>query len=145
MTVTHDVPAPYFFLSYARSDPLAGNPEEDPDEPVVTFFADLTAAVKRHASSGRKDASGFFDLDIPVGSDWKQFTTRALSAAQVFVPLYSVGYLTNSWPGRELACFKKRVEVTGRENPSHRLDPPVRAPLARGHATPPLRAGPVAL
>ena len=34
MTVTHDVPAPYFFLSYARSDPLAGNPEEDPDEPV---------------------------------------------------------------------------------------------------------------
>ncbi len=139
MTVTHDVPAPYFFLSYARSDPLAGNPEEDPDEPVVRFFADLTAAVKRHASSGRKDASGFFDLDIPVGSDWKQFATRALSAAQVFVPLYSVGYLTNSWPGRELACFKKRVEVTGRENPAHRLVPVLWAPLAGVQYPPELR------
>jgi FxsC-like protein len=139
MTVTHDVPAPYFFLSYARSDPLAGNPEEDPDEPVVRFFADLTAAVKRHASNGRKDASGFFDLDIPVGSDWKQFATRALSAAQVFVPLYSVGYLTNSWPGRELASFKKRVEVTGRENPARRLVPVLWAPLAGVQYPPELR------
>jgi FxsC-like protein len=139
MTVIHDVPAPYFFLSYARSDPLAGNPEEDPDEPVVTFFADLTAAVKRHASKGRKDVSGFFDLDIPVGSDWKQFATRALSAAQVFVPLYSVGYLTNSWPGRELACFKKRVEVTGRENPARRLVPVLWAPLAGVQYPPELR------
>jgi FxsC-like protein len=139
VTVIHDVPAPYFFLSYARSDPLAGNPEEDPDEPVVTFFADLTAAVKRHASKGRKDVSGFFDLNIPVGSDWKQFATRALSAAQVFVPLYSVGYLTNSWPGRELACFKKRVEVTGRDNAAHRLVPVLWAPLAGVQYPPELR------
>ena len=130
MTVTHDVPLPYFFLSYARSDPLAGNPREDPEEPVQTFFSDLTGAVRRHAAGGGENVSGFYDQNVPVGSDWKQFITKALSAAQVFVPLYSVGYLTNSWPGRELACFKKRVEVAGRRNPLHRLVPVLWAPLA---------------
>lgn len=130
MTVTQDVPVPYFFLSYARSDPLAGNPEEDPEQPVQTFFSDLTAAVRRHASGDRERVSGFYDQKVPVGSDWKQFITRALSAAQVFVPLYSVGYLTTSWPGRELACFKRRVQVAGRQNPLHRLVPVLWAPLA---------------
>jgi FxsC-like protein len=138
MIVTHDISAPYFFLSYARSDPLAGNPDEDPDAPVETFFSDLTDAVRRHASG--EDVSGFYDQKIPVGSDWKQFLTRALSAAQVFVPLYSVGYLTSSWPGRELACFKKRVEVAGRLNPVHRLVPVLWAPLAGVQYPPELRA-----
>jgi FxsC-like protein len=140
MTMAHDVPVPYFFLSYARSDPLAGNPEENPDEPVETFFADLTAAVRRHAAGGGENVSGFYDQKVPVGSDWKQFITKALSAAQVFVPLYSVGYLTNSWPGRELACFKKRVEVAGRRNPLHRLVPVLWAPLAGVQYPPELRA-----
>jgi FxsC-like protein len=126
---THDIPAPYFFLSYARVDPLAGNPEEDPNLPVDTFFADLSAAVRRHARAD-DDEVGFYDQEIPRGSDWKQFTTRALSAAQVFVPLYSVAYLASSWPGRELACFNKRVEVAGGQDPVRRLVPVLWAPLA---------------
>jgi FxsC-like protein len=140
MTVTNDTLVPYFFLSYARSDPLAGNPDEDPDEPIERFFSDLTDAVRRHASGGGEGVSGFYDQKIPVGSDWKQFITKALSAAQVFVPLYSVGYLTNSWPGRELACFKKRVEVAGRRNPLHRFVPVLWAPLAGVQYPPELRA-----
>ena len=138
MTVAHDIPAPYFFLSYAPSDPLAGNPEEDPDEPVETFFADLSAAVRRHASADGRDV-GFFDQNIPPGSDWKQFITRALSAAQVFVPLYSVGYLTNSWPGRELTCFNKRVAEAGGRNPGARMVPVLWAPLAGVDYPPGLR------
>jgi FxsC-like protein len=138
VTVTHDIPAPYFFLSYARSDPLAGDPEEDPNLPVETFFADLSAAVRRHASDGGRDV-GFFDQEIPRGSDWKQFITRALSAAQVFVPLYSVGYLTNSWPGRELTCFKERVKVAGGLDPIRRLVPVLWAPLAGVKYPPGLR------
>ena len=59
--------APYFFLSYARSDPLAGNPDEDPNLPVETFFADLSAAVRRHASVGDVGVVGFFDQEIPRG------------------------------------------------------------------------------
>ena len=125
----NSIPAPYFFLSYARSDPLAGNRYEDPDELVETFFSDLTDAVRRHASGG-EGVSGFYDQGIPVGSDWKLSVTRALSAAQVFVPLYSVGYLTSSWPGRELACFKKRVEAAGRRSPLLRLVPVLWTPLA---------------
>src|ERR1700722_12752031 len=142
MTVTHDVPVPYFFLSYARSDPLAGNPDENPDEPVETFFSDLTDAVRRHAAGGGANVSGFYDRKVPVGSDWKQFITKALSAAQVFVPLYSVGYLTNSWPGRELACFKKRVEVAGRRNPLHRLGPGGGGPAGRGSVSARIAGGP---
>jgi FxsC-like protein len=129
MTVAQDIPAPYFFLSYARADPLAGNPDEDPNLPVETFFADLSAAVRRHASVDDEDV-GFFDQEIPRGSDWKQFITRALSAAQVFVPLYSVAYLANSWPGRELTCFKERVKVAGGLDPIRRLVPVLWAPLA---------------
>src|SRR3984957_6950190 len=139
MTMAHDVPVPYFFLSYARSDPLAGNPEENPDEPVETFFRDLTDAVRRHAAGGGENVSGFYDQKVPVGSDWKQFIPKALSAAQVFVPLYSVGYLTNSWPGRELACFKRRVEVAGRRDALHRLGPVLLAALGGGQFPPGLR------
>jgi FxsC-like protein len=139
LTVTHDIPAPYFFLSYARSDPLAGNPEEDPNEPVETFFADLNAAVRRHASVDGADVGGFLDRDMPPGSDWKQFITRALSAAQVFVPLYSVAYLANSWPGRELTCFKERVKVAGGLDPIRRLVPVLWAPLAGVKYPPGLR------
>lgn len=139
MTEAYNIPAPYFFLSYARSDPLAGNPEENPDELVETFFSDLTDAVQRHASRGGGVVSGFFDQKIPVGSDWKQFIARALSAAQVFVPLYSVGYLTNSWPGRELTCFRNRVTQAGRRNPDRRLVPVLWAPLAGVQDPPGLR------
>jgi FxsC-like protein len=139
MTVTHDIPAPYFFLSYARSDPLAGNPDEDPNEPVETFFADLSAAVRRHASADGAGVAGFLDREMPPGSDWKQFITRALSAAQVFVPLYSVGYLANSWPGRELTCFKERVKVAGGLDPIRRLVPVLWAPLAGVKYPPGLR------
>jgi FxsC-like protein len=137
LTKLSSIPAPYFFLSYARSDPLAGNPDEKPDQLVETFFGDLTNAVRD--ASGSEGVVGFFDQDIPVGSDWKQFTTRALSAAQVFVPLYSVAYLTNSWPGRELTCFKKRVEQAGRKNPERRFVPVLWAPLAGVQDPPGLR------
>lgn len=139
MTETHDIPAPYFFLSYARSDPLAGNPEghpeEDPDKPVKTFFADLLKAVRHHASAAADQVTGFCDQEIPAGADWKQFVTRALSGTQVFVPLYCVAYLTNAWPGRELTCFNRRVKVAGRRDPAARLVPGLWAPLA-GFQTP---------
>lgn len=139
MSQTYDIPAPYFFLSYPRIDPLAGNPDENPDQLVETFFGDLTHAVKRHATGGGEGVSGFYDRAIPIGSDVKQFTTRALSAAQVFVPLYSVAYVKNSWPGRELTCFRKRVEQAGRDNPEHRFVPVLWTPLAGVQDPPGLR------
>jgi FxsC-like protein len=136
---TYSSAAPYFFLSYPRIDPLAGNPDENPDQLVETFFGDLTHAVKRHATGGGDGVSGFYDRAIPVGSDLEKLTTKALSAAQVFVPLYSVAYLNNSWPGRELTCFRKRVEQAGRDNPEGRFVPVLWTPLAGVKDPPGLR------
>lgn len=121
---------PYFFLGYARSDPLAGSPDADSDQLVDLFFSDLTPAVKRHAIARGEEAFRFYDRATPIGSDLKQFTTKALSAAQTFVPLYSVAYLKNSWPARELTCFRRRVEQAGRKNPEHRIVPVLWSPLA---------------
>jgi hypothetical protein len=132
--------APYFFLSYARSDPLTGNPRENPDHLVERFFRDLTDAVRRHASRGAGVVSGFCDQEIPVGSDWKRSITQALSAAQAFVPLYSAGYLTSSWPGREFACFRRRVEQAGCANPVRRLVPVLWTPVGAAEDPPGLRA-----
>jgi FxsC-like protein len=124
--------APYFFLSYCRSAPLAGNPQENPDHLVDQFFRDLTRAVQDRASHAADVVAGFFDQRLPPGSDWKRVITQALSAAQVFVPLYSVGYLTNSLPGREFTCFGQRVREAGRLNPVRRLAPVLWAPLVAG-------------
>jgi len=131
--------SPYFFLSYARSDPLAGKPQEDPDHLVGRFFTDLTEAVRRHASRRADAVTGFFDQEIPAESNWKQFLSRALGVAQVFVPLYSPGYLAKSWPGRELACFRQRVESAGLANPVRRFVPVLWTPLAGPQDPPGLR------
>jgi FxsC-like protein len=139
MTEVYAASAPYFFLSYARSDPLAGNPGEDPDELVKKFFSDLTRAVRNQSSSVGDAVPGFIDREIPLDSDWKEFTARALSSAQVFVPLYSVAYVTKTWPGRELTCFKKRVTQAGHPDPVHRMVPVLWAPLPGVQDPPGLR------
>jgi FxsC-like protein len=124
---------PYFFLSYARSDPLAADLHENPDHLVGQFFRDLNDAVQGLV---KRTVSGFFDQLVPIGSDLKLSVTQAIGATQVFVPLYTVAYLTNSWPGREFACFTGRLERAGRANPARRLVPVLWAPLA-GVADPP--------
>jgi FxsC-like protein len=122
----------YFFLSYAHFPPLAGTLVEGmadpPDEWVRMFFRDLTEAVKLSASSP-PSAPGFFDEEIPVGSDWKAELSQALGTAQVFVPLFSPDYLTKSWPGREWACFERRMKSAGISDPLHRFAPVLWVPL----------------
>jgi FxsC-like protein len=127
---------PYFFLSYAHSNPLAEFPQADPDRWVRNFFGDLVAAVRRHASGRSELISGFFDQDIPIGSDWKGALSGALSAAEIFVPLYSVGYLTTSWPGREFAFFRQRMELAGVEDPERRVVPVLWTPLTESQNPP---------
>src|ERR1700722_7322811 len=127
--------APYFFLSYCHLAPLTSSPQENPDHLVDQFFMDLTVAVQDRASYAAETVAGFFDQRLPPGSDWKRVITQRLSAAQVLVPLYSNGYLMNSWSGREFACFRQLKEVV-RVNPVQRLAPVLWAPLA-GVADPP--------
>jgi FxsC-like protein len=99
--------------------------QTDPDKYVRQFFDDLAAAVSRYASPGSGLISGFFDQEIPFGSDWKESVSRALGAAEVFVPLYSPWYFARSWPGREWACFYQRMVQAGERDPVRRRFAPV--------------------
>lgn len=119
----------YFFLSYAHSPTLAETADAHPDPLVSKFFGDLLVAVRRHASTPPRLIQGFFDQQLPPGSDYKEFLSRALGTAQVFVPLYSAVYLAKSLPGREWACFRRRVELAGQQNALLRFVPVLWAPL----------------
>lgn len=121
---------PYFVLSYAHSDPLAGRPRENPDDLVGKFFSDLANAVGRLGSWSPGTVPGFYDQDIPLGADWKESFSRALGAAQVFVPLYSAAYIGKSRPGQEWACFRRRLQLAGLKNPSRRFVPVLWTPLS---------------
>ena len=122
----------YFFVSYAHSPPLAGLRPASPDEWVRSFFRDLTRMVQRHATAGSELAPGFIDMEIPLDANWKSEIVDALGAAEVFVPLYSPGYLTRSWPNRELECFKRRMAMAGIHDPVRRFAPVLWVPLPVG-------------
>src|SRR5712691_1696669 len=119
----------YFFLSYAHSPPLAGSPPARPDEWVRTFFRDLTSAVHGYASHQLGIAPGFYDQEIPLGLDWKTGLAHALGTAEVFVPLYSPGYIARSLPGREWSCFEERMKAAGIAEPLQRFAPVLWIPL----------------
>ncbi len=123
---------PYFVLSYAHSAPLAGVPEANPDELVGKFFGDLAKAVRRLGSLVPGTAPGFYDQEIPLGSDWMASFSQALGTAQVFVPLYSAAYIDRSRPGQEWACFARRMELAGLDNPRPRFLPVLWTPLSEG-------------
>jgi FxsC-like protein len=126
----------YFFLSYAHSPPLAGALGEDlpdaPDKWVRDFYDDLAAAVQARASRESGLVPGFYDQEIPIGSDWKATLSTALGTAEVFVPLYSPEYLSKSWPGREWACYEQRLTMAGIPNPLQRFAPVLWIPLPAG-------------
>ncbi len=126
----------YFFLSYAHSPPLEGILRADPDRWVRTFFSDLENSVQRRASATSQLDPGFFDQNIPLNSNWKASLTRALSSAEVFVPLYSPSYFARSWPGKEWAAFQQRVRDSGLSEPLRRFAPVLWVPLPAGQDPP---------
>jgi FxsC-like protein len=126
----------YFYLSYAQSPPLEGSTQDDRDPWVPQFFEDLTKAVEQQASPRSRLGAGFFDREIPPGSDWSASLIRELGVAEVLVPLYSPGYFARSWPGREWNCFYQRVQNAGVADPLQRFVPVLWIPLL-GEEDPP--------
>jgi FxsC-like protein len=130
-------PGGCFFLSYAHSPPLAAprrrdpgqSRRRDPDQLVGKLFTDLSAAIKRHPAWPSGLRPGFYDQQIPAGADWKESISEALRAAQVFVPLYSPGYVGRSWPGTEWVRFRGRMERVGLADPEQRFVPVLWTPL----------------
>ncbi|SIM50874.1 TIR-like protein FxsC [Micromonospora cremea] len=102
----------YFFLSYAHSAPMLEDPRLDPDKWVKVFFDDLSAAVRGQISAPDDRRVGFFDAQLSSGADWEETLTVALGNTQVFVPLYSPAYLSNSWPLGELEAFRRRLRAS---------------------------------
>ena len=119
----------YFFLSYAHSAPTSETSRSDTDAWVNVFFEDLSAAVSRRARPATGTEIGFFDQHVPVGSDWKAVLADALGAAEVFVPLYSPGYFSKSWPMRERESFLKRLTMSGVLDTERHVAPVLWIPL----------------
>jgi len=98
----------YFFLSYARLGP------EDPAEPseahdeVGAFFRKLAAEVAAR-SGAEAEQVGFYDGQVSYPADLRAALAEALGRAQVFIALYSPGYLDFSWTRREQAAFRQRL------------------------------------
>jgi hypothetical protein len=106
---TSDVPARYFFLSYAHTPPASDAPAREPEHWVNVFFADLTEQVRRRADPTKRLRPGFCEAALPPGTDSNAAMTEALAGAQVFVPLLSPHYFSKSWPQRELQSFRRRL------------------------------------
>jgi FxsC-like protein len=112
-----------FYVSYARSRRL------EPDSWVRSFYADLLAAVERHATPRPGWEVGFLDPGaLDDSHDGK--SRRALSLSEVFVALFSEGYLTDSRAGQERAAFLARLgRVPERRRAGHFVpvlwEPPV--------------------
>ncbi|SPE99761.1 FxsC protein [Streptomyces sp. MA5143a] len=88
---------PKFFVSYARVPfPRRRETAQDPNRLVFQFFDRLLAEVERHDGRGRRSV-GF--IERPGTSEEK--TIEALMDCEVFVPLYSRRYFSNSRCGRQ--------------------------------------------
>jgi hypothetical protein len=103
-----NVPARYFFLSYAHTPPTAGV-ASTPEHWVEIFFRDLTARVAVHANPTKRLEPGFCEAALPPGTDRDAAMERALAGAEVFVPLLSPHYFSKRWPQRELESFRRRL------------------------------------
>lgn len=92
----------YFFLSHARS------PSMVVDHWVQVFYEDLFEAVESLAGRNTAWDIGFGDL-APPGPDRDAEIDRAVSAARVFVPLYSPEYADS--PPRDREVFLERLNT----------------------------------
>jgi len=119
----------YFFLSYAHSAPTSERVRSDSDPSVGVFFADLVAEVRARARPAKGMEIGFFDQQIPPGTDMKAQLCDALGRAEVFVPLYSPGYLAKSWPMREQLVFQGRLRAASATTPDRHIVPVLWTPL----------------
>ncbi|MGN9906275.1 TIR-like protein FxsC [Phytohabitans sp. LJ34] len=120
-------PETYFFLSHARVAPPTDSARTDADSWVREFFRDLSLEVRRRARHDVGAEVGFLDLEVSPAADARTALLRALGSAQVFVALYSPGYIRNSWSAREQEAFGARVAE--QRSPSDRLLPVLWVPF----------------
>lgn len=91
----------YYFFSYARADASTY---------LLSFYNDLSEAVRSKTGLESPDAVGFRDADsIQPGSPWPVGIVSALSACKVFVYLHSPTYFNRDGCGREFEVIRRRL------------------------------------
>ncbi|GAA2362875.1 TIR-like protein FxsC [Dactylosporangium salmoneum] len=126
----------YFFLSYAHPSPLRGF-EMQPDAEVLKFFTDLSRRLRAVAALREGQRVGFLDAELDPGADWDRARGRALSVAQVFVPLYSPTYFNSPGTLSELRWFRDRLAVLPPEEARPHVLPVLWDPLPPRPDSPP--------
>jgi FxsC-like protein len=111
--------APWFFLSYARSDASG-------DLYVEDFVKRLSVQVRILSGDDRADV-GFFDQqDINPGSVWPDALRKALETTRTMVCLYSRTYFTREYCGKEFQAFYERTaQLSSQAAPPNGLILPV--------------------
>ena len=92
-----------FFLSHLRG--------LQQDAFLSLFYKDLSETViallkVRPAPDTRV---GFYDYQMPLGSEWDPALAEALQTSNVFIPLYSPAYFNSEFCGKEFALFLSRL------------------------------------
>lgn len=111
--------APIFYLSYAHSAPTSDKVRTDTDHWIRMVFQDLSKEIRRIRGLPPRAVVGVLGGMLPAGEDWHESKLEALSSAQVFVPLYSPGYLARTWPRREHESFLRRLAAAGARVEDH--------------------------
>jgi FxsC-like protein len=94
-----------YFLSYARIDL-----DEDPNGCVRRFYDDLDQQVRRRLVLKGK-CGGFFDSQsTQLGERWPDALGNALRTSRAFISLYSRGYFSSEYCGKEWAVFHSRAQ-----------------------------------
>lgn len=119
--------ARYFYLSYAPTP----SPDDrfQGDHWVRRFYADLNAAIDEQPGR-RTRRPGFADFIVPPSADRQAQRQRALTEAEVFVPLYSPDYLNRHESRRERDLFRQRVVRAGRASDGANILPVLWTPSA---------------
>jgi FxsC-like protein len=123
--------APYFFLSYAHTPRLEGDPG-NPDIWVVNLFKDLCKHILQLTNLPPGSKPGFMDRELRPGSDWPSRLAQALATCRVFVPLYSIRYFDSENCGKEWFAFSRRaLNHTARSTgPAEAIVPALWVPVA---------------
>jgi TIR domain len=104
----------YFFFSYARGD--ESQELEDSREYIVEFFKDLCTAIRRkNPVLTENDPIGFFDQELPLGSNYTLSLPDALQECKCLICLYSPTYFGRTICGREVQVFLDRKREHGQE------------------------------
>ena len=134
----------YFFLSYAHSSPLpdqtGSDRSGDPDHWVKVFYGDLHRRVRQLATPPADWEIGFIDDELSPDTNWKARLAGALGATEVFVPLYSPGYLNRAWPLSERNAFAQRLRSAHRESTAGHVQPLLWIPVQSAPDHPELEA-----